>query len=252
MLNSAKIHSMTESATTHAEPAPHDLRERRKQQTRSTLVRLARTFTNERGLGGFTLEELCEAAGISRRTFFNHFASKDDAVLGIAKCSPFEPHKERFLASKGSMSLAQALAELTADSIDSMVRGEMAPEKLMAVIHREPSLLNRMRQNGFRAGVEMEKLICEREGLTYPSDYATTVSFVLHHLTMSSLAPPPTSEADIVEFPKQAHDRSTFLELFAAKLGHLDHFLSEQGALLTHLKSDSEATDASPNTSATP
>lgn len=209
------------------EAAPQDLRERRKQQTRTTLVRLARKFTHEHGLAGFTLEELCEAAGISRRTFFNHFASKDDAVLGIPKNSPFEPHQEQFLASKGTLTLVEALADLTANAIDTMVRGETSPENLMAVIHREPSLLNRMRQNGLRAGEEIERLICEREGLQFPNHYAHTVSFVLHHLTMASLTPPAACETDLIEFPKQAHDRETFLEILATRLGHLRDLLNE-------------------------
>uniref|UniRef100_A0A942SXF0 TetR/AcrR family transcriptional regulator n=1 Tax=Neobacillus citreus TaxID=2833578 RepID=A0A942SXF0_9BACI len=43
----------------------------------------ARRATVEHGLHGFTIEQLCESVGVSRRTFFNHFASKDDAVLGL-------------------------------------------------------------------------------------------------------------------------------------------------------------------------
>ena len=50
---------------------------------RRRMVVEARRATIEHGLHGFTLEQLCEAVGVSRRTFFNHFASKDDAVLGI-------------------------------------------------------------------------------------------------------------------------------------------------------------------------
>jgi AcrR family transcriptional regulator len=47
------------------------------------MIVAARRATIEHGLHGFTIEQLCETVGVSRRTFFNHFASKDDAVLGI-------------------------------------------------------------------------------------------------------------------------------------------------------------------------
>ncbi len=47
------------------------------------MVAEARRSTAESGLHGFTIEQLCETVGVSRRTFFNHFASKEDAVLGI-------------------------------------------------------------------------------------------------------------------------------------------------------------------------
>jgi len=50
---------------------------------RRRMVVEARRATVEHGLHGFTIEQLCETVGVSRRTFFNHFASKDDAVLGI-------------------------------------------------------------------------------------------------------------------------------------------------------------------------
>lgn len=47
------------------------------------MVAEARRAVVDGGLQGFTIEQLCERVGVSRRTFFNHFASKEDAVLGI-------------------------------------------------------------------------------------------------------------------------------------------------------------------------
>jgi AcrR family transcriptional regulator len=47
------------------------------------MIASARSATVEHGIAGFTIEQLCESVGVSRRTFFNHFASKEDAVLGI-------------------------------------------------------------------------------------------------------------------------------------------------------------------------
>jgi AcrR family transcriptional regulator len=56
----------------------------RLRRTRAALVDEARRRTAEVGLSGFTVDELCSAVGVSRRTFFNHFASKDDVVVGVA------------------------------------------------------------------------------------------------------------------------------------------------------------------------
>lgn len=69
------MHVVMESAT--------NLRERRRQESAERLIELAREWTARDGFTGYTVEELCEAAGVSRRTFFNYFASKEDAVLGI-------------------------------------------------------------------------------------------------------------------------------------------------------------------------
>jgi AcrR family transcriptional regulator len=39
-------------------------------------------LADERGLDGFTMDDLATAAGVSRRTLFNYFPGKLDAVLG--------------------------------------------------------------------------------------------------------------------------------------------------------------------------
>src|SRR6476660_5993038 len=58
------------------------LRERKRAATRAAITAVARSLTAERGLNGYTVEEVCEQAGISRRTFFNYFPAKEDAILG--------------------------------------------------------------------------------------------------------------------------------------------------------------------------
>ncbi|NGO69075.1 TetR/AcrR family transcriptional regulator [Streptomyces boncukensis] len=57
------------------------LRERKKLQTRSALRDAAVRLYLERGPAAVTVQDICEAAGVSQRTFFNYFDSKDDAVF---------------------------------------------------------------------------------------------------------------------------------------------------------------------------
>lgn len=61
---------------------PASLRERRRSQTELAIHDAARAAALEYGLHGATIEAIAERAGISQRTFFNYFASKEDAVLG--------------------------------------------------------------------------------------------------------------------------------------------------------------------------
>lgn len=42
----------------------------------------AQVLTDEHGLDGFTMDDLAVAAGVSRRTLFNYYPGKVDAVLG--------------------------------------------------------------------------------------------------------------------------------------------------------------------------
>lgn len=60
------------------------LREK-KERTKLTIQRKAIDLTLERGLAGFTMQELADAAGVSRSTLFNYFPGKVDAVLGVSK-----------------------------------------------------------------------------------------------------------------------------------------------------------------------
>lgn len=57
-----------------------------RRKRRSTELRIsdaAQRLADERGsIDGFTMEELAEASEVSRRTLFNYFPSKLDAVLG--------------------------------------------------------------------------------------------------------------------------------------------------------------------------
>ncbi|ALE91488.1 hypothetical protein AOC05_02535 [Arthrobacter alpinus] len=70
---------MTESANNCQ---GHGLRARKREATRSAITKAARLATAQKGLNGFTIEQLCEDVGVSRRTFFNYFPSKEDAIIG--------------------------------------------------------------------------------------------------------------------------------------------------------------------------
>lgn len=77
------------------------VRERKKRELRDRLSLTTVLLARERGLANVRVEDIVERAGVSRRTFSNYFASKEDAIA--------DRHVQRTRAA------AQALRERPAD-----------------------------------------------------------------------------------------------------------------------------------------
>ena len=64
-------------------PPPRDLRRRARDAVRAEIAETAFQLFTERGFDQTTVDDIAAAAGLSRRSFFRYFASKEDAVLGM-------------------------------------------------------------------------------------------------------------------------------------------------------------------------
>lgn len=115
------------------------LREQRKRETSRALIDAARRLTHERSFAGFTVEELCAEVGVSRRTFFNYFESKENAVFGFAVVdSRQEALEEAFVVGDGD--LVDDFIRLTVDRFALFNPLDDAPA-LFAIVEQEPRLL---------------------------------------------------------------------------------------------------------------
>jgi AcrR family transcriptional regulator len=176
---------MTESAGT-------GLRERRMAETRASLTRAARRLTAERGLSGFTVEELCETVGVSRRTFFNYFPSKDAALVGYAADQFDDAAIDAFLTggSPRAGALSDGLLDDLADLVISQVqRIGISPAEaagFIAAVEREPQLLKSLVQSGTAVDAYLIELVQERDGLRPGDARARAAVLVLGALTRSS------------------------------------------------------------------
>lgn len=63
-----------------------DLRERRRQETRHEITRVALTLFEQQGAAATTVDEIARTAGVSPSTFFRCFATKEESV--------YEPDRE--------------------------------------------------------------------------------------------------------------------------------------------------------------
>lgn len=148
------------------------LRERKRAATRQAITTVARSLTADHGLNGYTVEEVCQEAGISRRTFFNYFHSKEDAVIGAFSDDLPPDALESFNRDprrrKDSISgtLLAALYRLTLDIVERSTISRAEVHQLIAAIKAEPQLLGRMTLEGEAKEHQFTELIAAREGLS--------------------------------------------------------------------------------------
>lgn len=60
------------------------LRDVKRRQTSHALAQAAFDLTQERGIEGYTIDEVVQQVGVSRRTFANYFSCKEEAVASLA------------------------------------------------------------------------------------------------------------------------------------------------------------------------
>ncbi|MBZ4487784.1 TetR/AcrR family transcriptional regulator [Microbacterium sp. cx-55] len=202
------------------------LRERRRAETGHALIRDARRRTAEMGLHGFTVEEVCEAAGVSRRTFFNYFASKEDAVLGVTLLRNDEAAVAAFLAGGDPESpdlSATLLDDLATLSIERWSVMDLAPDtfaELLAAVDREPRLLPRLLDHGAAIERADASLIEQREGLPEGDLRASIAAQVVGTIGRST----------VHAFLNGGHDRP-FADLYRTHLDAARQLLRSQNLL---------------------
>jgi AcrR family transcriptional regulator len=200
----ANMHLVSMSATSQRGTG---LRERKRAATRESLVAAARSFSAERGFSHWTVEQLCEEVGVSRRTFFNYFPSKEAAFLGQAEAGIPADLAERFVSrgtpaggagpAPGAGGLSPGLLEDMADLACTLAEAtpltRAAFDQVMAAIDRDAKVLPLMRQSIERRDAAFRRLIARREGID-PEDprahVATAVLTAVAHRTLAAFFQP--------------------------------------------------------------
>lgn len=79
--------------------APRGLRERKRLETLCAIEDHATRLVLEKGYDNVTIEDIVDAANVSKRTFFNYVDSKETAVLGHPVVDIPDEERKEFLAS---------------------------------------------------------------------------------------------------------------------------------------------------------
>lgn len=192
---------MTESAPS--------LREAKKAQTLRRIRQQALELTRDRGLDGWTMDDLAEAADVSRRTLFNYVPGKIDAILGEAPSFPPEA-MDAFLAGGPTGRLVD---DLTALAVAMFERDDFGADLLplaKQVFATTPRLLGIAHERFEVVAAEMAEHILRREGADYGTGsavLAVRVLAALFDVAMLELAEDPEGPPIAVHF-EQAVDRA--------------------------------------------
>ncbi|ROO88346.1 TetR family transcriptional regulator [Actinocorallia herbida] len=141
------------------------LRERKKAETRLAVYRAAMRLTVEVGYENVTVEAIAEAANISRRTFFNYFSDKADALMYGEE----ERHRSLIAAFRERPAEESGWTALHAAAVDLYGRFEEPDREWIArtlLARRHPALLARQLANLMHLEQQLAALIAERDADT--------------------------------------------------------------------------------------
>ncbi|TDW31176.1 TetR family transcriptional regulator [Cryobacterium psychrophilum] len=115
-------------------------REEKHQATRQRLERNAVSLVLEHGFDRVTVDMICEASGISQRTFFNYFKTKEAAVVGAEPPKIDEGKARAFIAADGPDLLAEVLELVAACSMTGGSDEKLLTDRLR-LFETDPRLL---------------------------------------------------------------------------------------------------------------
>ncbi len=159
------------------------LRERKKLATRLALHQAALELVAERGLDRVSVDDIADRADVSPRTFFNYFASKDDAVVGLDPAGP-QRLAEEFASRPVNESPLQALRVVLRERAARMAEEPELWPLRMQVIDAHPVLRARLIAGFAESERVLSAAIAQRlgapvEAQLYPTLLAAVQSAVM-------------------------------------------------------------------------
>lgn len=134
------------------------LRERKRRETRTAIEKATIELTISAGLDQTTIEAISERAGISPRTFFNYFDSKEDALLGMDSPLPTDEQVRQYLGqAPGDM--VGGMTTLLVDMVGPSLTDPALHVLRRQIMSDHPALLERHAGRMVRAGRQIAEAI---------------------------------------------------------------------------------------------
>lgn len=136
-------------------------RERKRRQTRERIEQAAMSLFLERGFDATTIEEITEAADVSKRSFFDYFPSKEEVVFAWQ-----DSFADRLMAAIAERPASDSSVKAVEEALIVTVTAS-ADERAMALgelIHRTPTLKARDQLKYAKLEQKLTEALIARKG----------------------------------------------------------------------------------------
>ncbi|MGI6876857.1 TetR/AcrR family transcriptional regulator [Amycolatopsis sp. 3B14] len=135
------------------------MRERQRRRTQHDISTAALELFERHGVEGTTVDDIAAAAEVSPRTFFRHFATKEDAALLIHR--DFAEALESRLGDGDSRAPHEVLAQVYAEVLESYGDGSSPEAQTMMRVRRLMAANPVLNAAGLRLDAEQSRRLVE-------------------------------------------------------------------------------------------
>lgn len=183
--------SISQRYTADGPPAPESHRDRKARLTRRAIHVAAVHQVLENGMEQATVAAISAEAGVSTRTFFNYFASKEDAIVGISEQLLDDEQIAEFLAlPPDGASLAADVARLIHTAFLLTMNDDEVASARRRIYGQHPELLRRQFEKNERLEQQVSEVVAARirqHGFEF--DSAESVEDIAMMLVVTCAAP---------------------------------------------------------------
>jgi AcrR family transcriptional regulator len=145
------------------------LRERKKQQTRNAIHEAAYRLVDAQGLEATTVEQICQEADVSARTFFNYYPSKAAAALEMRGTALDPLVRSTFRSATGGLVAALCAA------IGSTAEFGRSQARMKQLMTRHPELMMTVSRMMIEVRGQFVDLAAERAASLQQAELAVTL-----------------------------------------------------------------------------
>ncbi|MFF7189100.1 TetR/AcrR family transcriptional regulator [Streptomyces sp. NPDC008222] len=182
---------------------PDGLRDRKKRATRRALQSSAVDLFRRHGPEAVTVESICAAAGVSPRTFFNYFSTKDEAAFVLEEGTP-ELIEERITGRPAEETPLEAIRAVFVARLSELATSKIWLDRML-LLRERPELLPRIVLTNRIVEDAVTRAVAARTGLPeYHLYVRTTAATVFAALQAAISCWQPDAGPDVVTLVTEA------------------------------------------------